>query len=58
MREVGVDPEKGSIQKILEGMTEVAVVALDQVQDQVPAEIESDAISVESMIILQNIVQH
>ena len=33
MREVGVDLEKASIQKIIEEMTELAVVDLDQVQD-------------------------
>ena len=31
MKEVEVDLEKGNIQTILEGMTEVAVVDLDQV---------------------------
>ena len=39
-------------------MTEVAVVDLGKVQRQVPIEIESDAISVESMIPLQKTIQH
>ena len=49
-KEVGVGLEKDNTETIIEGMTEVAVVDLDQVQEQVPIEIESDAISVESMI--------
>ena len=49
MKEVGVGLEKDNTKTIIEGMTEVLVVDLDQVQEQVLIEIESDAISVESM---------
>ena len=40
MIEVGVGLEKDNIKVILEGMIEVAVVDLDQVQEQVLTEIE------------------
>ena len=50
MREVGVGLEKGSIKKIQEGMTEVAVVDLDQVQEPVLTGMELDVINVENMI--------
>ena len=40
MIEVGVGLEKENIRAILEGMIEVAVVDLGQVQDQVQIEIE------------------
>ena len=58
MREVVVDIEKGRFQKIIEGMTEVAVVDLDQIHKLVQTEVELDAISVENMIILQKTVWH
>ena len=57
MKDTGVDLEK-IIEAIIEGMIEVTVVDLDQVQKQVPIEIESDAISGESMITSQKTVQH
>ena len=47
---------EGNIETIIEGLTEVAVVDLDQVQVQVSIQIESDAISVESMITFQKTV--
>ena len=52
MTEVGAGLEKDSIQIMPEGMTEVVVVGLDQVQELVLIEIGLDVISVESMIIL------
>ena len=52
MREVEVDSEKGSIQKILEEMTEVVVIDLDQVQELVQIETDSDAIYVGNKITL------
>ena len=52
MREVGIDLEKGNIQKMSEGMTEVAVVDLDQSHKLVQIETGSDAINVENMISL------
>ena len=58
MIEVGVGLGRDNTETITEDMTEVAVVDLDQVQEQIPTEIESDAISVESMITLQKTVQH
>ena len=58
IREVGVDPEKGSIQKIQEGMTEVTVVGLDQVQELLQKETGLDVINVENMINLLKTVQH
>ena len=58
MREVGVDQEKDHIQKILEGMTEVAVVDLNQVHKLVQMEAASDTINVENTITLQKNVQH
>ena len=50
MKEVKVGPETDNTEALIEGMTEVTVVDLDWVQEQVLIEIESDAISVESMI--------
>ena len=50
MKEVGVGLEKDSLQIMLEGMTEVIAVDLDQVQELVLMEIGLDVISVESMI--------
>ena len=58
MKEVGVDLEKDNTETIIEGITEGTVVDLDQGQEYVPIEIESDAINVESMITLQKTVQH
>ena len=58
MTEVWVDLEKGSIQKIIEGMTEVAVVDLDQVNKLLQTETELEAIRVGNMINLQKTVQH
>ena len=52
MTEVGVDLEKYSIQKILEGMMEVVEVDLGQVQELVLIETGSDVINVENMITL------
>ena len=49
LEEVGVGLEKDNIQVTLGEMTE-AVVHQDEVQEQVPIEIESDALSVGSMI--------
>ena len=46
LKEVGVGLEKDNTDTVIDGMTEVAVVDIDQVQEQVPIEIESDAISV------------
>ena len=57
MREVEEDLEKDSIKKILEEMTEVAVVDLDQVQEQVPIETGLDAINVGNTTTLQKTVQ-
>ena len=52
-REVGVDIEKGSIQIILEGMTEVVIVVdLGQVHKLVQIETGSGAINIENMITL------
>ena len=56
MREEGVDLEKDSIQKILEGMTEVKVVDLDQVLALI--ETGSDVMNAENMITLLKTVQH
>ena len=53
MKDVEVGLEKDSYQIFSEGMTEVVVIDLDQVQELVLTEVESDVISVESMIILQ-----
>ena len=50
MKEVGIYLEKGSIQVILEGMTEVAVADLHLVQELVQIETRSDAVSVQNMI--------
>ena len=58
MKGVGVGSEKGSVQKVLEGMTEVVVVDQDQVQELVQTEIELDPLNVESMITLLKTVQH
>ena len=58
MIEGEVDLERDNTKTIIEDMTEVAVVDLDQVQKQVPIEIKSDAINVESMITMQKAVQH
>ena len=44
MKEVGIGLEKDNTETIIEGMTEVEAVNLDQVQEQVPIEIESDAV--------------
>ena len=58
MIEVGVGLEEDNTETIIEVLTEAAVVDLDQVQEQVPLELESGAISVESMITSQKTVQH
>ena len=57
MEEVGVGLEKDNFQIISEGMTEVVIVGLDQVQELVLIEMGLDVPSVESMIILQRTVQ-
>ena len=57
MKKVGVGLERDSFQIMSEGMTEVAVVHLDQVQELVLVEIGLDVISVESTIILQKPAQ-
>ena len=44
MIELGVGLEKDNTKTIIEGMTEVAVGDVDKVQEQVPIEIELDAI--------------
>ena len=56
IKEVGVGLGKDNTETMIEGMTEVGVV--DQVQEKVPTEIESDVRSVESIITLQETVQH
>ena len=56
LEEVAVGLEKDSIQVMLGGMIEVTVDQ-DQIQEQVPIEIELDALSVGSMITLPNTVQ-
>ena len=48
--------EKDKTKMVIEEMIEVAVVDLGQVQEQVPIEIESDAVNVQSVIILQKTV--
>ena len=58
MKEVVIGLKKDNIKITIEEMTRVAVVDLDLVQEQVPIEIELDAINVESMITLQSTVQH
>ena len=57
MKEVRIGLKKGGCQIMSEGMTEVVVVALDQVQELALIETGLDAISVESTIILQKTVQ-
>ena len=52
IKEVEVELEKDSIWKILEGMTEVVVVGLGQVQELVLIKTGSDVINVENIIIL------
>ena len=55
MTEVGVDLEKDSIQKILDGMMKVVVVVdLDQVQKLVLIGTGSDVTNAENTIILLN----
>ena len=56
MKEVGVGQEKDNTKTTIEETTDIAVVNLDQVQEQVPIKIELDAISVESMITSQKTV--
>ena len=56
MKEVGVGLEKESFQIMPEGMTELVVVVLDQVQELVLIEKVLGVINVESMIILQKTV--
>ena len=56
MKEVEVGLGRDSVLLILEGMIEV-IVGLDQLQELVPIEIESDVINVGNMMILLRIVQ-
>ena len=56
MKEVGVGLEKDNLQITSEGMTEVIVVGLDQIQELVLIDIGLDVINVESTIILQKTV--
>ena len=50
MKELGIGLEKDSFLKMSEGMIEVVVVDLDQVQKLVPTEIGLNVLSVENMI--------
>ena len=57
MKEVRVGLEKDSFQIMLEEMTEVVAIDLDQVQELVLIEIGLDVISAKSMIILHKTAQ-
>ena len=52
MKKKGVGLVKDSFQIMLEGMIEIVVVGLDQVQEPVQIEIGLDAISIGNTIIL------
>ena len=52
MRDMEIDPEKGSIKKLTEEMTEVVVVDLDKAQELIQIETKLDAIIAENMITL------
>ena len=56
MKEAEAGLMKSDFYIIIEGMTETVVLGLDQLQELIPIEIGSDAISAESMIILLKIV--
>ena len=58
MKEIEVELEKDSFQKIVGEMTEAVIVDLDQFQELVLIVIGSDVINVENMIIMQKTVQH
>ena len=57
MKEVGVGPEKDSIQVTVGGMIE-AVIDPDHIQEQIPIEIELDVSSGRNTIILVKISKY